>query len=79
VLGQLGQQSAANAISALRAKLGNGKEQGLSIQNLSINTSPSDTDSLAFRRTTTEVLNIVYGGRVTGGGFLPNQANGVIR
>jgi len=79
VLGQLGQQSAANAISALRAKLGNGKEQGLSIQNLSINTSPSDTDSLAFRRTTTEVLNIVYGGRVTGGGFLPNQANGTIR
>jgi len=79
VLGQLGQQSAANAISAVRAKAGGGKEQGLSVGNLSINTSPSDTDSLAFRRTTTEVLNIVYNGRPTGGGFLPNQMNGVIR
>lgn len=79
VLGQLGQQKAANAISAVRASLGNGKEQGLSTATLSFNTSPADTDSLAFRRTTTEVLNIVYGGRVTGGGFLPNQANGTIR
>ena len=79
VLGQLGQQNAANAISAVRASLGNGKEQGLSSGNLSLNTSPADTDSLAFRRTTTEVLNIVYGGRVTGGAFLPNQANGTIR
>jgi len=43
------------------------------------NTSPSDTDSLAFRRTTTEVLNIVYSGRSTGGGFLPDRANGTIR
>lgn len=79
VLGGLGQQVAANAISAVRASLGNGKEQGLSIANLSVNTSPADSDSLAYRRTTTEVLNIVYGGRSTGGGFLPNRANGTIR
>ena len=79
VLGALGQQKAADAISAVRAKLGNGKEQGITVGNLRFNTSPSDTDSLAFRRTTTEVLNIVYAGRITGGGFLPNQANGVIR
>ncbi len=79
VLAQLGQQDAANAISAVRAKLGNGGEQPLSTPTLPINTSPSDTDSLAFRRTTTEVLNIVYAGRSTGGGFLPNQANGAIR
>ena len=79
VLGQLGQQKAANAISAVRATLGGGGEQGLSIPNLAINTSPSDSDSLAFRRTTTQVLNIVYAGRSTGGGFLPNQANGTIK
>ena len=79
VLGSLGQQAAANAISAVRASAGGGKEQPLSLPNLSINTSPGDTDSLAYRRTTTEVLNIVYIGRSTGGGFLPNQANGAIR
>ena len=79
VLGSLGQQAAANAISAVRASVGGGKEQPLSLANLSVNTSPADTDSLAFRRTTTEVLNIVYNGRSTGGGFLPNQANGAIR
>ena len=79
VLGGMGMQAAANAISAVRASLGNGKEQGLSIAGLSINTSPADSDSLAYRRTTTEVLNIVYGGRATGGGFLPNQANGTIK
>ncbi len=79
VLGALGQQAAANAISAVRASAGNGKEQPLSLANLAVNTSPADSDSLAYRRTTTEVLNIVYNGRSTGGGFLPNQANGTIR
>jgi Ferritin-like domain len=79
VLGALGQQKAADAISAVRAKLGNGKEQGITVGNLRFNTSPSDSDSLAFRRTTTEVLNIVYAGRTTGGGFLPDRANGTIR
>jgi len=79
VLGALGQQNAANAISAVRASLGNGKEQGLTVGNLRFNTSPSDSDSLAFRRSATEVLNVVYAGRSTGGGFLPNQANGTIR
>ncbi len=79
VLGQAGQQSAVDAISAVRAKVGNGKEQGLTVGKLQYNTSPSDTDSLAFRRTTTEVLNIVYNGVTSGGGFLPNQMNGTIR
>jgi len=79
VLAGLGQQKAADAISAVRAKAGGGKEQGLVVGNLRFNTSPSDSDSLAFRRTTTEVLNIVYNGRSTGGGFFPNQMNGTIR
>ena len=79
VLGQLGQQAATDAISRVRASVGGGKDQGLTVGNLTFNTSPSDTDSLAYRRTTTEVLNIVYNGRSTGGGFLPNQMNGLIR
>ena len=80
-LGYLGQQSAANAISALRGQLGGGNEQGVATTNptVSINISPSNSDSLAFARTTTQVLNIVYGGVITGGGFLPNQMNGLIR
>jgi len=79
VLARLGQQSAANAISATRAKVGNGKDQGIQVGNLRFNTSPSDSDSLAYRRTTTEVLGVVYNGRSTGGGFFPNQMNGTIR
>jgi len=79
VLAGLGQQKAADAISAVRAKAGGGKEQGLVVGNLRFNTSPSDSDSLAFRRTTTEVLGVVYNGVPTGGGFFPNQMNGTIR
>lgn len=78
-LGALGLQAQANAISAVRARAGNGKEQGLSTANLPINISPADSDSLAFRRTTNEVLSIVYNGTATGGGFLPNRMNGTIR
>ena len=78
-LGAQGLQAQANAISAVRARAGNGKEGGLSLPNLAINISPSDTDSLAYRRTTSEVLNIVYNGNPNGGGFLPNRMNGTIR
>jgi len=78
-IGALGLQIPANAISSVRARAGNGKDQGVSTRNLSINISPSDTDSLAYRRTTTEVLNIVYNGGKGGGGFFPNGVNGVIR
>ncbi len=79
VLAQRGQQAAVDAISRVRAAAGGGKEQGLTVGRLRFNTSPSDTDSLAYRRTTTEVLNIVYNGRPTGGGFLPDRMNGLIR
>jgi len=79
VLAGRGQQSAADAISAVRAKAGGGKDQGITVGNFRFNTSPSDSDSLAFRRTTTEVLGVVYNGRPTGGAFFPNQMNGAIR
>ena len=78
-LGALGLQFSANAISSVRARAGQGGDQGLSTSNLSINISPSDSDSLAFRRTTAQVLGIVYNGVPTGGGFFPNRVNGTIR
>ena len=78
-LGARGLQFPATAISSVRARAGNGKDQGVSTSSLSINISPADTDSLAYRRTATEVLNIVYNGGRGGGGFFPNGVNGVIR
>ena len=78
-LGMFNQQAIGNAISAARAKLSNGKDAGLSLPNVPYNIANVDTDGLTFRRTAAEVLNVVYNGVRTGGGFLPNQANGTIR
>ncbi len=79
LLAMFGQQNVFNAISAVRARLGNGKDAGLSIPNFNYNIAPVDSDGLVYRRTAAEVLNIVYNGRPTGGGFLPDRANGTIR
>ena len=79
LLCSFGQQNVFNAISAVRAKLGNGKEQGLSIPNFADNIAPVDGDGLVYRRTAGEVLGIVYNGISSGGGFFPNRANGTIR
>lgn len=79
LLGQFSQQTAANAITVVRAKLGGPFEQGLSIPNLPINVAPTDTDGLVFRRQPIQILSILYNGIRAGGGFLPNQANGTIR
>ena len=79
LLGQFNQQTAANAITVVRAKLGGPYEQGLSIANLPINVAPTDSDGLVFRRQPIQVLSILYNGIRAGGGFLPNQANGTIR
>eukprot|EP00953_Heterococcus_sp_UTEX-ZZ885_P040881 20892-Heterococcus_DN1.PRE.2 len=50
-------------ISALRAEVGGGKDNGF---------VPADVDSIAFPRNTTEVLSIVYlGDAKTPGGFFP--------
>jgi len=73
------QQIAGNAISTVRARLSNGKDSGLSLANVPYNIANVDSDGLTFRRTSAEVLNIVYNGVSTGGGFLPNRANGTIR
>ena len=79
LLCQFGQQNVFNAISAVRARLGNGKDAGLSIPNFPDNIAPVDTDGLVYRRTAGEVLGIVYNGVPSGGGFFPNRANGTIR
>ncbi len=79
LLAMFGQQNMFNAISAVRARLGNGKEAGLSIPNFNYNIAPVDSDGLVYRRTAAEVLGIVYNGVPTGGGFLPDRANGTIR
>ena len=78
-LAMFNQQAPANAISAVRGRLSNGKDSGLSVGNLNYNIANVDADGLTFRRTAAEVLNVVYNGIRTGGGFLPNQANGTLR
>ena len=79
LLGQDNQQAAANAISAVRIKLGGPYEQGLSLPNLPTNISSTTTDGLVFARTPIQLLSILYNGIRAGGGFLPNQANGTIK
>ncbi len=78
-LGALGFQPQANAIVGVRARAGNGKEEALSTERLTINIAPVDTDALAYRRTSSEVLSIVYNGIPAGGGFFPDRMNGTIR
>ncbi|WP_425147236.1 ferritin-like domain-containing protein [Deinococcus sp.] len=66
------------AISALRAKVGGGKDAGLS-DNAGAIVAPSDKNSVAYARSTSEVLNIVYLGGKGKGGFYPNGLNGAIK
>jgi hypothetical protein len=63
-------------ISALRAKVGGGKDNGFVTAGL----VPADVDSIAFARSTTEVLSIVYlGDAKTPGGFFPEGLTGTFR
>lgn len=80
LLANLGAGIAVNKISAARATAGNGKEQGISVPGNSYNAVAADSNSLAFRRTTGEVLNIVYiGGATANFGFFPSRVNGTIQ
>ena len=66
------------AISDLRGALGGGKDQGLVVGGKA-NINPTDANSIAFSRSTREVLNIVYGAKdATKGLFYPNGLNGAI-
>jgi len=68
----------ANKISALRAAAGGGAETTLSSSTI----VASDSNSIAYDRTTDQVLHIVYlnatAGVVSKGGFFPNGLNGTI-
>lgn len=68
----------ANQISALRATLGGGNETTLSATTV---VACDPTNAIAYSRTLSEVLKIVYANgnsNVTSGGFFPNGMNGNI-
>jgi hypothetical protein len=70
----------AQKISDLRKALsGANDDQGI-VLNGRANIVPTDNNSIAFSRTTTQVLNIVYGGGATSNYlFFPNKLNGSIK
>jgi len=69
----------ANKISALRAAAGGGNEVQVSGSTI----VAADSNSIAFDRTTDQVLHIVYlnasAGQIGAGGFFPNGLNGNIK
>jgi ferritin-like protein len=76
-------QDAANAISGLRNTLsdegGGVTDQGIQI-NGKPNLVPADANSIAFSRSTRQVLNIVYGSiNASSGLFFPKGLNGAIK
>lgn len=63
------------AIANLRSAVGGGKEQGLFKSKGSkkvVVLAPADKDAIAFSRSTSEVLKIVYLGGTEKGGFFPD-------
>jgi hypothetical protein len=79
LLYELGQADATAKISALRASAsGAADDQGVKLNGM-VNIFPVDSNALAFSRTTTQVLNIVYLGGASGNyGFFPQGLNGTI-
>jgi hypothetical protein len=75
----LGLGEATVKISAVRAAAsGAADDQGV-IMNGNANITPTNVNALAFSRTTTQVLNVVYlGGKSANYGFFPAGLNGAI-
>lgn len=66
------------AISDLRAKVGGGKDAGITANGMA-NIVVADRNGVAFGRTPSEVLAIVYLGGHGKGGFFPQGLNGAIK
>lgn len=73
-------QQAAQAISDLRDTAGGSEADEGVVKNGQANIVPADANSVAYSRTTRQVLNIVYlAANATSGGFFPNGLNGDIK
>lgn len=69
----------AGEISALRAQLSGAADDQGPLLNGKPNVVPADSNSIAFARTPSQVLNIVYGGGSASNYlFFPNRMNGTI-
>ncbi len=76
-----GAQAASQLIAAARAKLDgtNDDDIGVGVQGGAATIVDADANAIAFSRTTTQVLHVVYGGGTGGGAFFPNGLNGNIK
>jgi Ferritin-like domain len=74
-------QVAATKIAATRAMLDgtDNDDVGVGVSGGAATIVDADSNALAFSRTTTQVLKIVYGGGSGGGAFFPNGLNGNIK
>ena len=70
----------ADKISALRAQLSGAQDDQGPLLHGQPNVVPTDSNSIAFARTPSQVLNIVYGGGAASNYlFFPNKVNGAIQ
>ena len=74
-------QQAASKIAAARALLdGTGNDDiGVGVQSGAATIVDADSNAMAFARTTSQVLKVVYGGGSASGAFYPNGLNGTIK
>jgi hypothetical protein len=74
-------QAASSKIAAARATLdGTGNDDiGVGVSGGAATIVDADQNAIAFSRTTSQVLSIVYGGGMTSGAFFPNGLNGTIK
>jgi hypothetical protein len=76
-------RTSADAISDARDSLDGSSDldQGISLKDGKSNIVPTDSDGIAFSRTTGQVLNIVYLNKASAsaGGFFPSGVNGSIK